>query len=312
MSELYDRAAVLEVGPAGGSGVKIDSRGDLVDSGEGLRIAFDITKTIQSSANKARIQVYSLAQATRDRISKGDVVRLRVGYQDALELAYEGEVSRSQSGRAGPEIVTTIECGDGVEAFKAQDCKRTFPAGTTVSAVVQAVARRFTEALPDDKSNPVTWGPTAKRKTKAARLSTRTLAQDLAALERGLKLQGFSTVLRRSMSVAGNARDVMDALARMWRFDWSVQDGALQAVGYGASLVGSATMLSSATGLLGIPEVTNFGVKVTALLIPTVRPGAMLKLQSATATGQYRVETVHLQGDTRGQGWTVEAEARSL
>ena len=297
----------------GSLGLRIDSGSDGAGGDEGLRIAFDVTKTMDGGSNKATIVVTNLSADSRSRVVKGAVARLRAGYGDELELIYEGEVRRApQSERQGPDFVTTMECGDGVEAFRAQDVKKTFPAGTSVKAVILAVAKRFTEALPDDERMPVHFGKTVKKKTKASRLSVRTLDADLVVLERSLKEQGFSTVLRRALSVSGSANEVMDSLARLYRFDWSVQDGAIQIVAYGATLIGEAVVLGPETGLLGVPAPTDFGCKFTALLIPRLRPGAAVVIRSDTLSGQFRLETAHLSGDTRADSWTIECEARSL
>ena len=312
-AELYDRIAVVDVGPGGATGLRVSSydAGEL-ETGEGLRVAFDVQKTIQSDVNKARIQIYNLSADSRPRIGKGDVVRLRVGYASTpLELAYEGEVTRVVSDRSGPSIITTIEAGDGVETFKAQDAKATFPAGTKVRAVIEAVAKKFTESIRDEVRTPVFYGK-APPKKKPSRLSTRNLDRDLAALESSLVAQGFATTLRRSLSVAGNAREAMDALGRQWRFMWSVQDGALQIVAYGATLVGEAILLSPESGLLGIPAPLDFGVKLTSRIIPGLRPGTAIVLRASTLSGKYIAESVHFTGDTRGQEWTAEIEARNM
>lgn len=308
MSDLFGRRAILEVGKAGTDGLRIEEAG----AEASLRISFEVTKTAQSDSNKAVVQVYNLARASRERFARHDIVRLQVGYSGVMELAYEGEVTRARNERVGAEVVSTLECGDGVEAFQAQTIEKTFAAGATVSAVVLAVAKRFETAVPDREASAVSFAPHASRKTKASRLSLRNLPADLAVLERSLKAQGFATVLRRAMSVSGSAREVMDRLARMWRFDWSVQDGAVQVVAYGETLVGQAVLLSPSTGLLAVPIITDIGVRVRALLIPYVRPGSMLQVESDTVTGSFRTETVRLQGDTRGGPWELEAEARSL
>lgn len=309
MSDLFGRHAVVEVGQPGQFGFRTDSVGDGTD-GEGLRVAFDVQKTVHSSANTATVQIYNLSAANRARGSKGAVVRLSAGYGNLLELLYEGEVERADTSRSGADIITTLECGDGVVAFDAQTINKTYPAGKSVTAVISDVAKRFTESFPDYAADPVSFNR-QPRKKKASRLSVKGLDRDLARLESSLGAQGFSLVLRRPMSLSGNGREVMDELARMWRFFWSVQDGTIRVVAYGA-VNEEAVLLSKETGMLDIPSPTEYGVKIRSLIVPQLRPGGALVVRSETVNGQFRIESVRISGDTRGGNWTTECEARSL
>lgn len=304
MSELFDRRASVTLTPASGTGTGLKI--------EGLRIAFEIVKSIQSEANTARVELYNLAAATRDRVhEKHDVVRVDAGYAGVVETVFEGEITHAQSARSGADFVTSIECGDGVETFAAQTIERRFQAGTRVREVIKTVASKFTEKIPDVENSPVRFGKAPKKK-KESRLSLRSLDADLAILEADLVAQGFSPVVRRAFSVSGDAREVLDKLARMWRFDWSVQDGALQVVSFGRALVGESVLLSPETGLLGNAVKTERGMRAVSLLIPQLRPGVLVTAKSADVTGSFRAEVVKLTGDTHGDTWTAETEATSL
>lgn len=315
MSDLFGRRALVEVGHRGAKGLRVDSRSNVDLDREGVRLAFDVEKTIHSSANTATIRMYNLSPTNASQVvglpdAQDGFARISAGYGDELEMIYEGDITKAWTARAGGDVITTVECGDGVILFAAQSVNKTFPAGTAVKDVVFAVAKQFTEAYPDYKAKPVTFDHQPKQK-KASRLSLQRLTTDLARLERDLREQGMATELRRALSVTGNGREVMDELARMWRFFWSVQDGSLQVVSYGA-VADEAVRLSKDSGLLDLPTPTKSGVQVRALLIPKIRPGVALILESRDLNGQYRVETVKISGDTRGGEWTVDAEARSL
>lgn len=307
MSDLYDRRAAVTVIPRkAGEEIRI----------EGLRIAFDVRKMIKGDSNKATIELYNLASATRDRLhALGDVVRIQAGYEGLVEDLYEGEISHASSGRSGAEFVTTLECGDGDETFSTQSVEQKFSAGERVRDVIKLVAGAFTKPTPavDDI---VRFGPSPKvPKTPPtpSRIQFRSIDADLAALEVDLLNAGFSIVLRRAFSVAGNAAEVMDKLARMWRFDWSVQDGVFQLVSFGRTLVGESVLLSPTTGLIGVPSKTeDGGVHFASLLIPQLRPGVLVTLDSEAVEGSFRCEDVRFLGDTHGENWTAECEARAL
>jgi hypothetical protein len=302
MSELFNRRAVVTLIPReAGSELRV----------EGLHIAFEVRKTVRAQSNKATVDLYNLAKSTRDRFhAKRDVLRVDAGYRGVFETIYEGEINEASSGRSVPDFVTRIECGDGDEAFQAQSVEQEFPAGTRVRDVIKRVAGAFTQPVPDQES-PVLFGP-APKETKPSRIRFRSIDADLAALEVDLSSAGFAIVLRRAFTVSGNAAEVMDRLARMWRFDWSVQDGVFQITSYGRAVVGESILLTPKTGLIGTPLKTEQGVKFAAFLIPQVRPGVLCTIESENVRGSFRVEDARFLGDTEGSDWLVEAEARSL
>lgn len=309
MTELFDRRAKLTLVPR--------QAGDKVSIEIPMRIAFAVEKTIKSDSNKAIFDVYNLAQRTRDRLhERGDVVRFEAGYAGLTELLYEGEVTRASSRRDGADYVTTIQCGDGDATFATQTVQQEFEAGTRVRDVIKLVAGAFTRAAPNREDESIKFGPQPKVKQQEKevppRIAFRDIERDLNALDADLSRQGFALNLRRGMSVSGNAAEVMDKLARMWRFDWSVQDGVFQLASYGRAVVGEAVLLTPATGLIGIPARTEHGALAASLLIPQLRPGIQVNVESENLTGMFRAETVRFTGDTRADDWTAEVDMRDL
>lgn len=316
MTELYNRqcSVTIEPGP-------LSARIEALRI-EGLRIAFEVNKTSRSDTNKARIDIYNLAKSTRDGIygnKSMEIVRLTAGYKgdrDAgiVEEIYVGEISHAESARSGADFVTTLECGDGDETFTTQSVEQKFAAGTRVRDVIKLVAGAFTKPTPT-VDETVRFGPTPKKPKNPptpSRIEFRDIDADLSRLDVDLFDAGFSLVLRRAFSVAGNAAEVMDKLARMWRFDWSVQDGVFQLTSYGRALVGESVSLSPTTGLIGVPAKTDDGVRFASLLIPQLRPGVEVHVASETVTGAFRADTVRFLGDTHGENWTAEVEARDM
>lgn len=308
MSELYNREARLVLVPR--------QAGEQITV-EGLRIAFDIEKTIKSDSNKATFNIYNLAQQTRDRLrQRGDVIQFTAGYEGLTELLYDGEITEGDSHRDGPDWVTTIECGDGDSTFATQTVKQFFRAGTRVRDVIKLVAGSFTEPTPDREDEDVKFGPQPKKKKEKKqippRIEFRDIDADLSALDTDLANAGFSLLLRRGFSVNGNAAEVMDKLGKMWRFDWSVQDGVFQLASYGRSLVGEAVLLTPETGLVGPAIKTEHGADAVSLLIPQLRPGVQVNIESENVTGMFRAETVRFIGDTHGDSWHAETETRDL
>lgn len=313
MTDLFGRRVSVTVDALGAQRLTIT---------EEMRIAFDITKTVASETNKATIDLYNLAQTTRDRFKKGDEVVVEAGYAGLVEEIYRGEITRPSSGRSGADFVTTLECGDGAETYAAQSVEQEFAAGTRVRDVIKRVAGEFTKPIPDASGSPVRFGELPKKGQKGvgkfkdekpSRIQFRNIDADLSALDTDLGEAGFSLVLRRAFAVSGNAKEVMDKLGAMWRFDWSVQDGVFQITSYGRPLVGEAVALSPEHGLIGTPAKMEDGsVRMVSLLIPQLRPGIQVQLTSEALSGTYRADVVRFTGDTHAENWTAEVEARAL
>lgn len=143
--------------------------------------------------------------------------------------------------------------------------------------------------------------------------------------------QGVANALSRGKVLFGMARTYAADWARTNGLRWSIQNGELVAVPITGYRPGEAVILSSTTGLIGVPRATYGGVTVRALLNPLIRIGCLVQIAQAdisqiayqryglsyakgaapsatptTAAGFYRVMQAEFVGDTRGQDWYVD------
>ena len=111
-----------------------------------------------------------------------------------------------------------------------------------------------------------------------------------------------------------DAQRELDRLCKTLGYDWSIQDGQLQLLGARDTIEpGDAIVLNPASGMIGTPEPGENGiVEVRSLLIPQLSPGRRVKLEAAAIQGNYRVEKVVYQGDTRGQDWYADLELKPV
>jgi hypothetical protein len=131
--------------------------------------------------------------------------------------------------------------------------------------------------------------------------------------------------LPRGKVMYGMARDYLRQSAESSESNWSIQDGILQVVPLRGLLPGEATVLNSSTGLIGVPTQTNTVVSFRALLNPNIKIGARVKINESdinkarldtsstdilaslpialASDGIYRVLSVDITGDNRGQDW---------
>ena len=258
---------------------------------DGLRMKFEITKTLEKSPNCSTISIFNLSPTHRAQLQKkGTKVYFQAGYEDTVKQVFSGDARRVENTHEGPDWVTKITLGDGERAFKFARFSETFRPGATVETVVRALA----DAMKLDPGNAV--------------------EQTLAAVGPG-GLDQFVT----GYAFHGRASDALDEVLSSLGLSWSIQDGRLQVLTRTGALAGETILISPSSGLVGSPA---FGtpkekdkeakLTVKSLLQPSIRCGGVVAVDSAAVKGQFRVVSVKHEGDTAGGDWytTLELEAR--
>ena len=154
--------------------------------------------------------------------------------------------------------------------------------------------------------------------------------------------QGFGGTLQnpRGKVLFGMNRKAFRGLAERLNCSWSIQDGVIQLIPYNGYLLDQPVVLSETTGVIGIPEATNEGIKIKILLNPLIKPGQRVQIANALINqtlfnktaynqggtfgipfnqragvqffadtdkdGMYRAYSVEHEGDTRGRPWYTE------
>jgi hypothetical protein len=104
----------------------------LIESGQNpmpLRVSFRIERKLDAKHNKAAIEIYNLAKATRDRISASEVqVTLEAGYQTRIGRIFSGNILQRGIAhvKQGPDIITKLQAGDGENALRTSRVNENF------------------------------------------------------------------------------------------------------------------------------------------------------------------------------------------
>lgn len=296
MSRLFGRVIRVEVEGPGGSATFF---GDQHDE-PGLQIGFTCTLSIGSKPNNGTVSITNLSEARRKMLgNEYTTLTLLAGYKDSgPEILFRGQIRDSASGTKGsgkrekPDLITTIEVGDGDKAFSQGKASKTFKAGTKPKEIVEYLRKQMPGV--------------AKGKIKGL--------DDLPATKR-------ATVLY------GKAYREMDTLGRKHGFYWSIQNGSLQIVKSDEHL-GDAVLISAETGMLGSPVVTDKGCTVTTLIIPGLKVGHLIDVRSNfldtgaggqrdkrgtdSGGGLFRVAAMALSGNSRDDDFEAEIEAHRV
>lgn len=272
-------------------------------------------KTVQQdveSPSNCTVRVFNLSRDTVDGIIKTEYQKLvlQAGYENNYGVIFQGNIKAYKTGRI--DAVTTyldILAADGDEAYNYAILRQSLAAANTgakdqVEAMVQSM-----------KEHGVVLGKFVDPPSGGTN-------------PRGKVLFGMGRVILRQF-------------VRSIGSTWSISNGQVNIIPLESYLPGEAVVLSHLTGLVGIPEQTENGVKVRALLNPKIVVGGLIQidqnsvnkqvqqspeaapvpfnsytgiqlLASITSDGVYRVFVAEFSGDTRGQDWYVDITALSI
>lgn len=107
----------------------------------------------------------------------------------------------------------------------------------------------------------------------------------------------------------------IDTLAEAGSYNAYIDDDRLIIKNRDAVLANTAVSLNKNSGLIGIPEVTEQGIKVKYLLDPQSRPGARLTIDSQmnpAANGTFVIFKLDFDISNRDTAWYHTAECRRL
>lgn len=256
----------------------------------GLRVSFSIEKSSTSNPNTSKVQIYNLSPSSRSFVEqKQQVLLLEVGYappgvEPFLEGISSGDIRKVTNERNGTDWLTTFELGDGELALQEAQLNKSFEAGASLTKMIRETAQSFGKAV-----NNIS-GITEK-------------------------------TFKSGLMLTGSSKDNMDKLVATGGSEWSIQDDEVIVLGKRETTSEEAILISERTGLIGSPVKREEGVEFTSLLIPRLRPGRRIKIESKATffdsnigqsrpfTGEYRVRKAIHTGDTLEGVWETKVEA---
>jgi len=255
----------------------------------GLDFDFRCDRSLKPEPNKADFSIYNLAPDTRKYLQtqKGGVVvvELRAGYSSDAELPliYLGQLREVITVREGADWVTQLSTGDG-------DTERKHPVAFSLGP-----GASFEQAV--------------KKQVQAMGLRATNLTKDIATGRFG----DASKELVEGFTSFGAGGPELDSLLDSGGLEGSIQNGDLQVLPKGGALNKSAVMLTQDTGLVGSPDLGSKGaLKVRALLNAEIVPGRLIHVRATNVDGFFRCERVVYTGQTAGNDWYCDVEAKPV
>ena len=262
-----------------------------------LHIGFQIDKDTTKESNKGKLEIYNLSDATRKKIEVPDTeVEIYAGYKKAggAILAFKGSVTYGFTRDVGTDCITTLDLADGTKAMRDSYCSLSYAPGTSAKTIIQRCA--------NEMGVPVVYG------------------EDVGELES----------YQNGYSYIGQADGALTEICNALGLSWSIQNNILNVILAGGTSANRGLVFSPSSGLVGVPERIvqaeyksnksnpkktakkkakkekprkKAGWKINTLLVPSVNPADLVKVESKWITGWFRVEKVSHRGDYNGTNW---------
>lgn len=286
MLQFLRKARVTFAGPGG----FVVNPGELMK--DQLRVTFEVTKGVSSKANTFSIKIYNLNESHRNSIGEElDTVMLEVGYTppdgtNNIGIIAKGKIRDYQHDRDGPDIITTVSCGDGDKAYRNATISKTIPKGTPIKDVVKD-------------------------------LHTEMRKQGIKKGEWKFPEEMENKKLVRPYSMCGSCTQELDTLGRGHGFYWNIQNETMEIIPGNGALPGMI-LINPETGMVGTPTITDNGIKVKALINPEARPNRQMKVESQVLRmnkkgDTYRISQISFSGDNQeGSDWTMAITGEAI
>lgn len=278
-----------------------------------FHFTFNTVQQDVESPNNCSIRVYNLSPATVSKIQgEFSKVVLQAGYEGSFGVIFQGTIKQYRLGKQnGTDTYLDILAADGDEAYIKATLSQSLAAGWNQTDTVKAAVKSM-EAF------GVQAGFTSDLSTLGGTIPA----------PRGKVLFGMSRALLRNAT-----RNMLTT--------WNIQDGKVNVLRTDGYLPGEVVVLTAATGLIGVPEQTNEGIRVRCLLNPKIVIGGLVQVDNKTinqtvqqkdneprriynsrtalqflattaSDGFYRVFVAEHEGDTRGQNWYTNLVCLSM
>lgn len=256
------------------------------------RLNFRVEKSTVPAPNKAKITLYNISKDSRNFLEQKDmIVFLKAGFNNDPKNIFIGEILRRESGRSGPDVTLSLECGDAERILTRAHIEISLRRGATNLLL-------FSQA--------------------AAKLG----------LSLGISSGITQVTYRNGYAFSGLVSDLLTEQTRNLGLEWNIQDGELRILPIRGTDGETAVVIDKDSGLIGFPTKTIDGLKFDSLLNHRLRPGRAVKVASEQFQGQFgptasllastsliqsgditKCRRVIHEGDTREGKWTSSVES---
>lgn len=254
-----------------------------------LDCSFSVEKTLKPAPNNAEVTIFGLNPDHRAQLeqlrakskaaTKGIVCSIEAGYATGTSQIFLGDLRTVETTRSGPEWQTRLTSGDGEKGAQHGRIQLSYSAGVANDVPLRALAR----AMGVGEGN---------------------LSKVVSQLQHAQFPAG--------VTLSGPSYRQLVTLANGMGLQVTIQDSALQFQPIGKALAGTAIKLTSDTGLLDSPSIDNEGILTAkTLMIPGLRVGSIIVMDSLTIKGNYIVQKATWSGSNFDGDFGIQIQAKS-
>lgn len=261
-------------------------------TGQQFRITFNVLIDFGGFNTYMDLSIYNLSQDTVAKaFNKDTTITLRAGYDNTIDTIFNGKIFNVFKERRGPDTITRIIARGGT-SFEKPTVNKTFGKNANVVELIRECCTSTGYPVVIDASQ----------------------FSDINPYTRGYTLSGDP--LRK-----------LDELANTHNFSYVLDNDSIVVVRNDAFRGGAPVEVSEATGMEGIPEISEVGCNVTTRLNPKLRIGGRIEIKSefrtitfsnvyyvdvpaSAGTGLYRMFKLTHSGDSWGDDWSTRIESK--
>lgn len=270
-------------------------------SGDGLRITFQVTHFAGGAFSVAEITIFNVSPyAERQMISGGitkryEFISLEAGYESLFGAVFVGQIVSVQRHLEDDGATKGIRffCKSSAKEHDQNLINLTLAPETDPVQIIEECASVFGAEIQ--------------------------FYGDFS----GLKRRSRGTVLQ------GRPTSCMNELGETFQFDWMVENGAIKIIKRDFALDNQVYVISSGTGMIGSPVVSDTEVGIRYTLNPKIKLGDTIKLESMAprfefsgaffydiprtiGEGFYKVNSLVFAGDSHGDQWESQISCLRL
>lgn len=257
-------------------------------NGQQFRIVFNVLIDFGGSISYADVAIYNLSESTALKaFKKGVELGVRAGYKDTIDYLFKGRITNILRERNGPDTITRILARGGSQP-RTQFVNIAIGKNAKVTDIIRECATATGYTLVMNESDFAQVDP-----------------------------------YPRGYTLTGDPFAQLDTLAQRHNFRYTVDNERLIVVADGSFREGAPIVVNQLNGMEGIPEITENGVNVSMRLLPKLKIGQRVDIQSKLSTfnfsnmyfqdipanagsGIFNVYRLSHVGDSHGDAWTTK------
>jgi len=268
----------------------VDLATPLKDDNKGfsdLRVSFVVEKTLESKENEADIEVYNISRDSYrllQQITETYSVQLSIGYGESSHSLFLGNIEKSSYHREKADWILNIKGKDGQEVLQDTIINKSYREEFDLKSVLIDMISSTDILSKDAFKDAKKW-----------------INEKLTSVKK----------TQNGLSISGRLVNEINKLLSEFDASLSIQDEKAQIIYNNSNTNNDIVLLNPSTGLLGSPidKGKEEGIEFRCLLIPIIKPGSLVKIQSKTINDYYRVDKIIYKGDTYGNDWECRCEA---